>query len=160
MTTSERTMLLGGWGDTGLTRDQVVGMKEWESDPILVRSLERVQAIVARLKQAEQDLTLEIAARLREREGSVMVDNANGLQAVLESSKSWVCNLETLAEIQGYITPHEWDQLAPLPPDPGRKPNKTVGNQLAKRGGPIARIIADAWTEVPGEPRVKVKSLK
>lgn len=148
--------MLGGWAETGREYDDLANLKDWESDPILVQALERVQTLLGQLRQAETTLTLEIIDRLRRRGGSEMVDGF-GLVAALDVGREWVCNLEVLADLQAYLTPEEWDRVAPQPPQPERRPNKTVANQLAKRGGPIRDIIDAAYSEVPTQPKVRVK---
>lgn len=151
--------LPGGWAQTGYSHGDLLEMQQWQSDPILVRSLALVQALLTELRQAERELVSEITYRLNTRKGTVMPGD-RGVEAVLESQYSWVVDLERLADIQAYITPEEWDKLAPQPPLPERVPNKTIGNTLAKRGGPIADVINAAWRQVPGTPKVKVRRIK
>ena len=151
--TSEPLIVRGGWAHTGLARGELMGMKSFMSDPILVESLDAVQTAMKDLRDAERSLVQEITARLHERGGTQMV--CGKVRAVLDSSTEWVFDIERLADLQSYIEEDLWERAAPLTPAV-RKPNKTVLNSIAKRGGVFKEIVDAGCSEVPKTPKIKI----
>lgn len=147
ITAHESGTTLDDYGGTGLSLEAMMKMGNGALDSVLMRKLDELRTRLAVLNSQKAQVESLMRERLLARNGKRAEDTDYVLK--LDPSTSWTFNLERLGDLQRYVDPDDFDRACvPVPAQPATiRPNKARLNDLAKRGGEIAEIIAEGCIE-------------
>jgi len=109
-----------------------------------------------RLLDLASQAEFEILRRLQE-DGATRYDSLQWAGPIEPGKKTYSFTLPVLATLQPLLLPGEWEQL--VTERTTQEVNKVMLNKLERRGGEIARIVAEATTTFEGQPRLAIKRI-
>lgn len=147
------TIMARPYGGTGLALEDLEALPRRDREAILAGSILQVREQIAELRQqlAESESLLRDAMLGR----GASVADAGRWTVKLTTKRSYVYDEEALSRLQAFLEPEQYEEAVRT--IVSTKVNKTVLNQLCKRGGEVAQIIAAATTDVVDGYTLEVK---
>jgi hypothetical protein len=132
------------YGGTGLTLEDLDAMPRASREAVLAATIVQLRDQLAELRTQLSESEGMLRQAMLER-GATVAD-AGAWTVKLAVKRSYVYDEETLAGLQAFVDPDVYDEAVRRVIT--LKVSKLKLNQLVKRGGDIATIIAAATTEV------------
>ena len=138
------TLMTRAYGGTGLSLEDLDALPRHEREAIVAGTISMLRGQLAELRT--QLLESEGMLRQAMLERGATVADAGAWTVKLTTKRSYVYDEEVLAGLQAFVDPDVYDEAVRKVVT--LKVSKLKLNQLVKRGGDIATIIAAATTEV------------